>query len=87
MSTQAFPRYGDAMASIEAQGRMLAACRTVGVQAVLPVGGQIQRGRRWNDEHPEDARCTAGGQPLDIYGGATSASFYVPACRADNEAY
>jgi hypothetical protein len=81
------PRYQDAVAIVEAQHRMLAACRKVGVKAVLPVGYQIQMGRLWNEEHPGDLRRDAAGQPLNIYGGGVSASFYAPSYRHDIEAY
>ncbi len=81
------PRHEDAVAIVEAQGRMLAACRDVGVRAVLPVGYQIQMGQRWNEQHPGSLRRDAEGQPLDIYGGGVSASFYAPAYRRDVEGY
>ena len=81
------PRHADAVAIVEAQRRMLDACRAVGVQAVLPVGYQIQMGQRWNEEHPADLRRDADGQPLDIYGGGVSASFYAPSYRRDIETY
>lgn len=81
------PRHADAVALVEAQHRMLAACRTVGVKVVLPVGYQIQMGRRWNQEHPTDLRRDAAGRPLDIFGGGVSASFYAPGYRRDIEAY
>jgi hypothetical protein len=81
------PRHQDAIAIVEAQHRMLAACRSVGIQAVLPVGYQIQMGRVWNEEHPGDLRCDAEGQPLDIYGGGVSASYYAPGYRHDIEDY
>ena len=81
------PRHKVAVAIVQAQHRMLSACRTVGVKAVLPVGYQIQMGRRWNDEHPGDLRRDVDGQPLDIYGGGVSASFYAPSYRRDIETY
>jgi hypothetical protein len=81
------PRHEDAVAIVGAQHRMLEACRTVGVQAVLPVGYQIQMGRLWNDDHPGDLRLDADGNPLDIYGGGFSASFYAPSYRHDIEEY
>ena len=81
------PRHQVAVAIVEAQHRMLEACRTVGVKAVLPVGYQIQMGRVWNDAHPGDLRRDAEGQPLDIYGGGLSASFYAPSYRQDIAAY
>ncbi len=81
------PRHADAVAIVEAQHRMLDACRAAGVRAVLPVGYQIQMGRRWNDAHPDDLRRDAEGRPLDIYGGGVSASFYAPSYRRDVEAY
>ena len=81
------PRHEAAAAVVEAQHRMLAACRAVGVQAVLPVGYQIQMGQVWNENHPGDLRRDAAGQPLDIYGGGISASFYAPSYRRDIEAY
>jgi hypothetical protein len=80
-------RHADAVAMVEAQKRMLAACRAASVQAVLPVGYQIQMGRRWNEAHPGALRRDAEGRPLDIYGGGVSASFYAPAYRADIERY
>lgn len=81
------PRHQSAAAMVEAQRRMLDACRTVGVRAVLPVGYQIQMGRRWNEAHPSDLRRDAEGRPLDIYGGGVSASFYAPDYRRDIEEY
>jgi hypothetical protein len=81
------PRHGDAVAIVEAQHRMLAACRAAGVKAVLPVGYQIQMGQRWNEEHPDALRRDAEGQPLDIYGGGVSASIYAPSYRRDIETY
>jgi hypothetical protein len=81
------PRYAAAVAMVQAQHRMLDACRAVGVNAVLPVGYQIQMGQGWNDSHPGDARRDAAEQPLDIYGGGISASFYAPGYRRDIEAY
>ena len=81
------PRHEAAVAVVQAQHRMLEACRAVGVKAVLPVGYQIQMGEGWNANHPGDLRREAGGQPLDIYGGGVSASFYAPAYRRDIEAY
>jgi hypothetical protein len=80
-------RHETAVAMVEAQHRMLAACRASGVKAVLPVGYQIQMGRVWNQHHPDDMRRDARGQPLDIYGGGVSASFYAPSYRRDIEAY
>jgi len=81
------PRHEGAVAMVQAQWRMLAACRAVGVRAVLPVGYQIQMGRRWNEAHLDALRRDAEGQPLDIYGGGVSASFYAPDYRRDIEAY
>ncbi len=80
-------RHVDAVAMVASQHRLLAACRVVGIKAVLPVGYQIQMGRRWNGAHPDDLRRSAEGQPLDIYGGGLSASFYSPSYRRDIEAY
>ena len=81
------PRHAEAVAIADAQHRMLAACRTVGVKAVLPVGYQIQMGTTWNDKHPTDLRRDAEGRPLNIYSGGVSASFYAPSYRRDIEAY
>lgn len=81
------PRHEHAVDIVAAQHRMLAACRTVGVKAVLPVGYQIQMGRAWNAAHPDDVRRDAGGRPLDIYGGGISASIYAPNYRRDVEGY
>ena len=81
------PRHEAAVAMVEAQHRMLAACRAAGVKAVLPVGYQIQMGAGWNSRHPDSLRLDAKGRPLDIFGGGVSASFYAPAYRRDIEAY
>ncbi len=81
------PRHEAAVAMVEAQHRMLAACRAAGVKAVLPVGYQIQMGAAWNSRHPDSLRLDAKGQPLDIFGGGVSASFYAAAYRRDIEAY
>ncbi|MFN2289954.1 MAG: hypothetical protein ACK2UC_02065 [Anaerolineae bacterium] len=81
------PRHGAAVAVVAAQHRMLAACRSVGIKAVLPLGYQIQMGRRWNQAHPGHLRLDAQGRPLDIYGGGVSASFYSPLYRRDIEIY
>ncbi len=81
------PRHADAAAIVAAQRRMLDACRAVGIKAVLPVGYQIQMGRRWNEAHPADLRRDAKGRLLDIYGGGVSASFYSAAYRRDIETY
>jgi len=81
------PRHQDAAAIVAAQRRMLAACRTVGVRAVLPVGYQIQMGQRWNEAHRDDLRRDAQGQLLNIYGGGVSASLYAPSYRRDVGAY
>jgi hypothetical protein len=81
------PRHEAAVAIVQSQRRMLEACRAVGVQAVLPVGYQIQMGETWNAAHPTDLRMDASGRPLDIYGGGVSASFYAPAYRRDIETY
>ncbi len=81
------PRHAVADAMVQAQHRMLDACRAVGVKAVLPVGYQIQMGRTWNEEHSADLRLDAEGQPLNIYGGGVSATFYAPSYRQDIQAY
>jgi hypothetical protein len=81
------PRHEGAVAMVQAQWRMLEACRAAGVRAVLPVGYQIQMGARWNEAHPDGLRRDAAGRPLDIYGGGVSASFYSPDYRRDIEAY
>jgi hypothetical protein len=71
------PRHQASVAMVQAQRRMLDACRAVGVQAVLPVRYQIQMGREWNGRHPDSVRLDSGGHPLDIYGGGVSALFYA----------
>jgi hypothetical protein len=81
------PRHKAAVAMVQAQHRLLEACRAVGVKAVLPVGYQIQMGEAWNEKHPDDLRQDAEGQPLNIYGGGISASFYAPVYKRDIEAY
>jgi hypothetical protein len=79
--------YAVAHAIIAAQHRMLRAARAVGLRAVFPIGYQIQMGRAWNAAHPEALRRSAAGEPLDIYGGGVSASFYSPDYRADIRRY
>jgi len=81
------PRHIDAVAIVDAQHRLLAACRQIGVKAVLPIGYQIQMGQRWNQEHPGALRRDVQGELLDIYGGGVSASFYAPIYRQDIETY
>ena len=81
------PRHEAALAIVGAQHRMLSACRAVGVRAVLPVGYQIQMGQRWNEKHPDDVRRDSNGDPLDIYGGGVSASFYAASYRRDIRDY
>jgi hypothetical protein len=81
------PRHDEAAAILQAQHRMLQACRTVGVRAVLPAGYQIQMGAEWNSRHPSELRLYASGQPLDIYGGGVSASFYSPSYREEIATY
>ncbi len=81
------PHHATAVAIIQALHRMLAACRKVGIRAVLPVGYQIQMGQTWNQRHLNDLRRDAQGQPLDIYGGGVSASIYAPSYRRDIEEY
>jgi hypothetical protein len=81
------PRHEAAVAAVEAQHQILAACRAVGIKAVLPIGYQIQMGQVWNEKHPDDLRQDARGQPLNIFGGGVSASFYAPSFRRDIEAY
>ncbi len=70
---------------VEAQYRMLAACRQEGMKVILPVGYQIQMGEQWNAQHPYDLRTDYYGNPLNI--GGQSASFYSPAYQADIRAY
>jgi hypothetical protein len=81
------PRHDEAVAMVEAQHRLLAACRAARIKAVLPIGYQVQMGTRWNDAHAGDLRRDAAGAPLDIYGGGVSASFYAHAYRRDIERY
>ncbi|GAC1428846.1 MAG: hypothetical protein NVSMB65_02180 [Chloroflexota bacterium] len=81
------PVRGEALAMVHAEERLLLACRRAGVKAVLPVGYQIQMGRAWNAAHPDDVRRDAAGQPLNLFGGGVSASYYAPAYRRDIRAY
>ena len=84
---EADPRHGAAVAVVQAQHRMLTACRAAGIRAVLPVGYQIQMGQTWNDSHPDALRRDAAGEMLNIYGGGVSASFYAPSYREAIEVY
>jgi len=81
------PQHEDAVALVRAQHRILSACRSAGMAAVLPVGYQIQMGAEWNAGHPDALRRNAGGELLDIYGGGVSASFYAPSYREAIEEY
>jgi hypothetical protein len=81
------PRHDAALAIVQAQHRMLRACRAAGVRAVLPVGYQIQMGQVWNTHNPDALRRDAAGSLLDIFGGGVSASFYSPSYRQAIEAY
>jgi len=79
------PLHDDAQAMVDAQHRMLGACRQEGMKVILPVGYQIQMGAQWNAQHPYDLRTDYYGNPLNI--GGQSASFYSPAYQADIRAY
>jgi hypothetical protein len=81
------PRHDAARAIVQAQHRMLQACRAAGVRAVLPVGYQIQMGQAWNARHADAVRRDGAGASLDIYGGGVSASFYAPSYRQAIETY
>lgn len=77
----ASPCHEDARAILEAQLRLLEVCRELGVPVVLPIGYQIQMGKRWEARHPEHLRRDAEGHPIDW--GGRSASFYSPVYRED----
>jgi len=79
------PLHDEAQAMVEAQYRMLGACRQEGMKVILPVGYQIQMGAQWNARHPYDLRTDYYGNPLDI--GGQSASFYSPAYQANIRTY
>lgn len=81
------PRHQAAAAMVQAQHRILTACRAAGIAAVLPVGYQIQMGEEWNAQHPDALRRDAAGGLLNIYGGGVSASFYAPSYREAIRAY
>ena len=81
----AHPRHAQARAMVQAQHRLLTACRAEGMPVVLPVGYQIQMGETWEQAHPGDLTTDYNGQALNI--GGYNASLFSPAYQADIRTY
>lgn len=75
------PLHDAAKAMLDAQFRLLGACREHGMPVVFPVGYQIQMGRLWNERNPSDLRRGPDGNVLDW--GGVSASFYSDVYQRD----
>jgi hypothetical protein len=79
------PRHAEAQAMLQAQHRLLTACRAEGMPVVFPVGYQIQMGEAWEQAHPGDLTTDYDGQPLDI--GGHNASLFSSAYQANIRTY
>lgn len=80
--------YLDAISIVEANQRMLKACRALGLKAVLSVGYQTQMGQLWSQQHPQDLRRRADGKLWQVTNGnAPYASVYSPAFQKDLRDY
>src|SRR6185312_10266999 len=75
----------EAAAMLQAQLNALMAARELHVRVVLPVGYQIQMGRVWDSEHPDDLRRDAKGTVYEH--GGESAAFQSPQYQRDITAY
>jgi len=79
------PRHAQAQAMMQAQHRLLTACRAEGMPVVFPVGYQIQMGETWEQAHAGDLVTDYDGQPLDI--GGHNASLFSSAYQANIRTY
>lgn len=80
--------YLDAIAIVEANKRLLKACRELGLKAVLSVGYQTQMGQVWSAQHPQDLRRRADGILWQVRNGNDPyASPYSPTFQQDLRDY
>jgi hypothetical protein len=80
--------YHDAIAIVEANKRMLRACREAGIKAVLSVGYQTQMGQVWSAAHPQDLRRRANGKLWQVtHGNDPYGSIYSPTFQKDLRDY
>lgn len=79
------PRHDDAVQMVRAQERILEITGELELPVVFPVGYQIQMGRRWDGEHPNELRRHRNGEIVD-YGGI-SATFLSPRYKEDIRRY
>ncbi len=78
----------DAIAIVEAEKRMLKACKEVGLKAVLSIGYHTQMGLDWSASHPQDLRRKANGKVWQIVNGNDPyASPYSPTFQKDLREY
>lgn len=75
------PLHDEAKAMLDAQFRLLDACRELGMRVVFPIGYQIQMGRLWNEKHPTELRLDQNGCAINW--GGVSASFYSHVYQSD----
>ncbi len=75
------PLRDTAKAMLDAQFRLLDACREHGMPVVFPIGYQIQMGRLWNERNPSELRRDQSVNIIDW--GGVSASFYSEIYRED----
>jgi len=81
----AHPHHNQAQAMVQAQHRLLTACRAEGMPVVFPVGYQIQMGETWEQAHRGDLTTDYDNQPLNI--GGHSASLFSAAYQTDIRTY
>jgi hypothetical protein len=79
------PRHDQSQAMVQAQHRLLTACRAEGMPVVFPVGYQIQMGETWEQAHLGDLTTDYNGQALNI--GGHNASLFSPAYQTDIRTY
>jgi len=80
--------YLDAISIVEANKRMLQACKALGLKAILSVGYQTQMGQVWSTQHPQDLRRQANGKLWQVTNGNDPyASVYSPTFQKDLRDY
>jgi hypothetical protein len=80
--------YLDAISIVEANKRMLEACKALGLKAILSVGYQTQMGQIWSAQHPQDLRRQANGKLWQVTNGNDPyASVYSPTFQKDLRDY
>jgi hypothetical protein len=79
------PRHDEAVQMVRTQERILEVTAELGLPVVFPVGYQIQMGKRWTRENPDELRRHKNGDVVD-YGGI-SATFLSPRYQDDIRRY